>query len=194
MRKKRRVDNYNIVVSICNYFAITEEQFFSKSRKRTFAQARQIAMYIMRHHGRVSTLIGIKDFFQFRNSIRNHATVIHAVRAIETELEYDEDLKEQIDEICEDLCISRRNYIDIYWFMNIEKGKKIHLQYGLEGEKNIIWEHESIEKRGGRIYVKGRYKKGNDWIDRNDMMYEDCGFICAGDGHKVFSTGNKVLL
>ena len=77
--------------------------------------------------------------------------------------------------------------------MNVEKGKKLHLKYGIEGNKDIIWQHESIEKRGGRIYIKGRYRKGNDWVERNDMMYEEDGFICAGDGHKVYSTGNKVL-
>ena len=158
------------------------------------ALARQVAMYIMRYHGTVSTYIGIKDFFEFRGSISNHATVIHAVSVIEAEMVYNKDLKEQVDELCEELCIHRRNYIDIHWFMNIEKGKRIHLRYGLDGNKNILWEHESIEKRGHRIYIKGKYRIGHEWIPRDDMMYEEDGFICAGDGHKVYATGNKVLV
>ena len=95
-RKKRRVNNYNIVVEVCDYYCITEQQFFSKSRKRTLALARQMAMYLMRYHGTVSTYIGIKDFFEFRNSIKNHATVIHAVKIIELELTYNKDLKEAL--------------------------------------------------------------------------------------------------
>ena len=77
IRKKRRVNNYNIVTEVCNYYCIDEERFFSRSRKRTLALARQVAMYLMRHHGTVSTYIGIKDFFAFHSSIRNHATVMH---------------------------------------------------------------------------------------------------------------------
>ena len=194
MKKRKKVNNYNIVVSVCNFFCITEEQFFSKSRKRTLVLARQIAMYIMRHYGNICTYSGIKDFFKFRGSISNHATVLHSVRTIDMELEYNEDLEEQLETICEELSLSIRNYVDVYWFMNVEKGNKIHLKYGLEGDKDIIWEHDSIQTRGGRIYIKGKYKKGQDWIERDDMMYEEDGFVCAGDGCKVYSTGNKVLL
>ena len=194
IRKKRRVNNYNIVVEVCEYYCITEEQFFSKSRKRTLALARQMAMYLMRYHGTVSTYIGIKDFFEFRNSIRNHATVMHAVKIIELELTYNKDLKEQMDELCDILYINRRNYIDIHWFMNIEKGKKVHLKYGIEGEKDIIWEHDSIQKRGGRIYIKGKYRKSDSWVDRDDFLYEDEGFICAGNGEKVYATGHEILI
>ncbi len=193
-RKRRRVNNYNIVAEVCIYYCITEGMFFSRSRKRTIVLARQVAMYIMRYHGTVSTFIGIKDFFDFRGSISNHATIIHGVKVIEVEMVYSQDLKEQVDELCEELCINRRNYIDVHWFMNVEKGKKLHLKYGIEGNKDIIWEHDSIEKRGGRIYIKGRYRKSNTWVEINDFMYEDEGFICAGDGEKVFSTGKEVLL
>tara|TARA_R110001592_G_scaffold108024_2_gene302153 strand:+ start:4282 stop:4875 length:594 start_codon:yes stop_codon:yes gene_type:complete len=192
--RKRRVNNYNTVVVICEFFSITEEEFFSKSRKRTFVLARQIAMYIMRHHGNVCTFAGIKDFFKSRNSISNHATVLYNVKAIDQELEYNKDLQEQVDIICEKLCILNRHYIDIYWFMNVEKGNKLHLQYGLDTQKNILWEHDSIQRRGGRLYIKGKYKKGEQWVERDDMMYEEDGFICAGDGYKVYASGNKVLV
>ena len=194
IRKKRRVNNYNIVTEVCNYYCIDEERFFSRSRKRTLALARQVAMYLMRHHGTVSTYIGIKDFFAFHSSIRNHATVMHSVKIIELETVYNKDLKEQVDELCDILYINRRNYIDIHWFMNVEKGKKVHLKYGMLGEKDIIWQHDSIEKRGGRIYIKGRFRKANSWVDRNDFLYEEDGFICAGDGERVFATGHEILL
>ena len=193
--RKRRVNNYNVVATVCEYFSITEEMFFSPTRKRTIVMARQISMYIMRHHGNVCTLQGIRDFFKLRNSVRNHATVIHSINAIDMELEYNEDLKEQMEDICESLHIHNRVYIDIYWFMKVEKGNKIHLKYGLEEQKDILWEHDSIERRSGRMYIKGKYlNRKKEWVERDDMMYEEDGFICAGDGYKVFATGNKVLI
>jgi hypothetical protein len=191
---KRRVNNYNVVVVICKFFSIQENQFFSKNRQRSYVLARQIAMYIMRHHGNIKTYQGIRDFFKSKKSICNHATIMHGVKCIELELEYNKDLQEQVQIICDELCILNRNYIDIYWFMNVEKGNKIHLKYGLETEKDIMWKHDSIQRRGGRIYIKGKYRKGAEWIERDDMMYEEDGFICAGDGYKVYCTGNKILI
>ena len=198
--KKRRVNNYNIVSEVCRYYCITETQFFSKSRKRTIAMARQVAMYIMRYHGTVSTFIGIKDFFKFRHSVSNHATVIHSVNTIEMELRYNKDLKEQVDELCDLLYIHRKNYVDVHWFMNIDKGKKVHLRYGDYNnmgvliDKDIIWEHDSIEKRNGRIYIKGKYNKSGDWIETDNFLYEEDRFICSGDGAKVFATGHEILV
>jgi hypothetical protein len=194
-KRRRRVNNYNVVAVVCKFFSITEKLFFSNCRKRTLVLARQISMYIMRHHGNVCTYQGIRDFFKFRNSVSNHATVMHAVKAIDMEMEYNTDLKEQVEAICEELSIHNRHYIDIYWFMKVEKGNKIHLKYGLEKEKDILWEHHSIERRSGRMYIKGKYfSRNKEWIERDDMMYEEDGFICAGDGYKVFATGNKVLI
>jgi len=124
MIKKRKVNPYNIVVSVCGYFCITEKRFFSRSRKRSLAKARQIAMYIMRYYGTVSTYAGIRDFFEFRNSIRNHATIIHSVKVVEAEMVNNRAIKEQVEELCKQLTINIRNYVDIHWFINIEKGKK----------------------------------------------------------------------
>ena len=193
--RKRRLNLYNIVVAVCNYYSITEEQFFSRRRKRIIAQARQVAMYLMRYHGNIRTFTGIRDYFEFNESISNHATVLYAVKTIENDMNgYNKQIKADVEAISEDLCVFRRRYIDIHWFMKVNKGEKVHLKYGLDGEKNIIWEHNSIETRGNRVYVKGRCMKAGNWVERNDMMYEEDGFICAGDGHKVFATGNEVIV
>tara|TARA_R110002020_G_scaffold465623_1_gene687143 strand:+ start:42 stop:626 length:585 start_codon:yes stop_codon:yes gene_type:complete len=193
--RKRRLNLYNIVVAVCNYYSLTEEQFFSRRRKRIIAQARQVAMYLMRHHGNIRTFTGIRDYFEFNESISNHATVLYAVKTIENDMNgYNKQIKADVEAISEDLCVFRRRYIDIHWFMKINKGEKVHLQYGLDGENTIIWEHDSIETRGNRIYVKGRYRKSGQWVDRDDVMYEEDGFVCAGDGYKVFATGNEVVV
>ena len=174
------------MVEVCSYYSITEEQFFARNRKRLQAKARQMAMYIMRHHGNINTFVGIRDFFAFRGSVNNHATVMHGVSIVETELRYNKAVKEDLNTICDNLCLNRRDYVDINWFMRVNKGDKLHLKYGIEGENTIIWEHESIETRGGRTYIKGRVRKGSGWEFRDDMMYEEEGFMCAGDGHRIF--------
>ena len=192
---KRKLNLYSIVVTVCSHYSITEKQFFSKTRKKAYVIARQVAMYLMRYHGNINSYPGIRDYFQSNGSISNHATVMYAVKEMEDAMDgFDKERKQDIEEISERLCVFRRMYIDIHWFMKVNKGEKVHLQYGIDGEKTIIWEHKSLETRGNRVYVKGRVKKGADWIDRDDMMYEEDGFICAGDGHKVFSIGSQVLI
>tara|TARA_R100000231_G_scaffold28230_1_gene25053 strand:+ start:3591 stop:4175 length:585 start_codon:yes stop_codon:yes gene_type:complete len=192
---KRKLDLYDIVVTVCSHYGLTEKEFFSKRRKRNYVIARHVSMYLMRNHGKINSYLGIKKYFESNGSISNHATVIYAVREMEDAMDgFDKRRKKDIEEISEKLCVFSRKYIDIHWFMKVNKGEKVHLKYGIDGEKTIIWEHKSLETRGNRVYVKGKIKKGEEWIDRDDMMYEENGFICAGDGHKVFSTGSQVLI
>ena len=192
---KRKLSLYSIVVTVCSHYSITEKQFFSKTRKKAYVQARYIAMYLMRHHGNISSYCGIRDYFDSNGSVSNHATIMYAVKEMEDAMEgFNKERKRDIEEISERLCVFRRMYIDIHWFMKVNKGEKVHLKYGIQGDKNIIWEHESIETRGNRIYVRGKVKEGGEWVERDDMMYEEDGFICAGDGHKVFAPGSEVLI
>lgn len=66
-----------IIRTVCEYFNLTEEQFHSKSRKREFVQARQIAMYFADKYTKkslyvIGLYIGKKD----------HATVIYSVKTV----------------------------------------------------------------------------------------------------------------
>ncbi len=85
-----RIENINKIV--CVYYNLPEELYQSKTRKREFAQARQIAMYFSKIYtkaspSKIGELIGARD----------HATVLHAVSHISNLYDIDKFIREDID-------------------------------------------------------------------------------------------------
>ena len=79
---------------MCDYFNIDEETFDSPKRTREIAQARQIAMYLCKQHTKsplsaIGAAIGGK----------NHATVLHACKAVTNLMETDKSFLQIIEEI-----------------------------------------------------------------------------------------------
>ncbi|MCQ2153181.1 MAG: chromosomal replication initiator protein DnaA [Bacteroidales bacterium] len=80
---------------VCDYFNITRDSMLSKSRKRQFVQARQIAMYLCRSlltNCSLSTIgaeIGGKD----------HATVLHACTTVNDLMQTDKVFRKYVDDI-----------------------------------------------------------------------------------------------
>jgi len=84
----------SISETVCEYFGLELDILQSKTRKREIVQARQIAMFFSKGltNSSLSTIgakIGKKD----------HATVLHACKAINNLIETDKDFKGQIKEI-----------------------------------------------------------------------------------------------
>lgn len=80
--------------TVCDYFGLDLDILHSKTRKREIVQARQIAMYFSKSmtNSSLSTIgakIGKKD----------HATVLHACKAVNNLLETNKDFKTQVKEI-----------------------------------------------------------------------------------------------
>ncbi len=79
---------------VCDYFNIDEVTFDSPKRTREIAQARQIAMYLCKQHTKsplsaIGAAIGGK----------NHATVLHACKAVTNLMETDKSFLQTIEEI-----------------------------------------------------------------------------------------------
>lgn len=79
---------------VCEYFNIDEATFDSPKRTREIAQARQIAMYLCKQHTKsplsaIGAAIGGK----------NHATVLHACKAVTNLMETDKSFLQTIEEI-----------------------------------------------------------------------------------------------
>lgn len=91
---KRRKVNFEIIVNeVSNFYEIEPDAFFTKSRKREISDARQIVMYLTKKHTEMPlTAIG-------RRLGRSHATVIYAIGNIEERLEYDKNLRSEIEQI-----------------------------------------------------------------------------------------------
>lgn len=84
----------NIRKVVCDYFNIDEATFDSPKRTRDIAQARQIAMYLCKQHTKsplsaIGAAIGGK----------NHATVLHACKAVTNLMETDKSFLQIVEEI-----------------------------------------------------------------------------------------------
>ncbi len=91
---RKEITIENICDCVCTHFNLSAEKFNSKKRTREIAQARQVAMYLSKNHTKASlTAIGTAI------GGKNHATVLHACKAISNLMETDKDFRSQIDEI-----------------------------------------------------------------------------------------------
>jgi len=99
IKRAVKVDNHpltidDILEKVCQHFGVTQQNVFSKSRKREFVQARQVSMYLAQKYtkmpsARIGKLIGGRD----------HSTVIHSCTAIEQRLKVDKAFLEEMNSI-----------------------------------------------------------------------------------------------
>lgn len=91
---QREITIDHIVKVTCEYLNLDSEQFNSPKRTREIAQARQMAMFISKRHTKAPlTAIGAAI------GGKNHATVLHACKAISNLIETDKNFKRQMEEL-----------------------------------------------------------------------------------------------
>jgi chromosomal replication initiator protein len=91
-KKELSVDYIQQIV--CDYFGLAVDSLQSKTRKREIVQARQVAMYFSKSLTNSSlSMIGSKI------GKKDHATVLHACKAVNNLIETDKDFKNQMREI-----------------------------------------------------------------------------------------------
>ncbi len=91
---KREVSIDSIVQVVCEMMNVTLDAINSKARTRDVAQARQIAMYFAKKHTK-SPLAAIGSAI----GGRNHATVLHACKAVNNLMETDKMFSRKISDI-----------------------------------------------------------------------------------------------
>ena len=99
IKRAVKVDNHPLTVDdilekVCSHYHVEQRQVFSKSRKRSYVQVRQVSMYLAQKYtkmpaGRIGQLIGNRD----------HSTVIHSCNAIEERLKVDKAFSAEISSI-----------------------------------------------------------------------------------------------
>ncbi len=91
---RREITIDHIVKVVCEYLNLDAETFNSPKRTREIAQARQMAMYLSKQHTKAPlTSIGAAI------GGKNHATVLHACKAISNLIETDKHFRNQMEEI-----------------------------------------------------------------------------------------------
>jgi chromosomal replication initiator protein len=87
-------DPQEIVQAVCEYYGVSVQQITGKSRAKPIAEARHIAMYILREDGELALKqIGLQL------GHRDHSTVIHGIQKVTRLLATDQKLAAQIAEI-----------------------------------------------------------------------------------------------
>ncbi|MCF7918340.1 MAG: chromosomal replication initiator protein DnaA [Candidatus Cloacimonetes bacterium] len=97
--KKSRITLDLICNKVCNNFNINSNSIFLKTRKSEIAQPRQIAMYLSNLYIPSLTLKTIANYYK----LKDHTTVLHAIKSIKTKIEIDNDLKYQVQSLMDQL-------------------------------------------------------------------------------------------
>ena len=91
---KKTIDVETIQKIVANHFNLNLQEMLSARRSRSLARPRHIAMYLSKHQ----TTNSLPDIGR-KFSNRDHTTVIHAVKKIETLIIKDNEIKQNVDEI-----------------------------------------------------------------------------------------------
>jgi len=99
IKRAVKVDNKpltidDILEKVCQHYNVTQQNVFSKSRKRDYVQVRQISMYLAHKYtkmpaSRIGQLIGNRD----------HSTVIHSCSTVEQRLKVDKAFSDELSSI-----------------------------------------------------------------------------------------------
>jgi chromosomal replication initiator protein len=99
IKRAVKVDNAPLTIDeildrVCQHYGVSQQNVFSKSRKREFVQVRQVSMYLAQKYtkmpaSRIGQLIGGRD----------HSTVLHSCAAVEQRLKVDKAFVDDINSI-----------------------------------------------------------------------------------------------
>ena len=101
--KRKAVTPKQILEAVANFYDIKVDALIAKNRKKEIAWPRQIAMYLMREETKTSyPTIGQEI------GGRDHTTAMHACDKVNTEIEGDENLRQEVDLIRQRIYIPAR--------------------------------------------------------------------------------------
>lgn len=85
-----------IIDKVCSFYKIKKEDIKTETRKKNISEPRQIIMYLLKKH----TKLSLSEIAALLNK-KDHTTIMHGIKKIETEIEKDSNLQEQISKIKE---------------------------------------------------------------------------------------------
>lgn len=195
MKNTRELNVDYIIDKVSMFFDIDKSDIFSKWRLREVVEARHYIIYYLFYYGKGCNYSPnrVRTVMKDRGGLVNHASVIHAVRKINNNLDVSRESNEVM--ACLDVWVGVKNksFVDIHFFMNINKGEITSFRFNDTPSGKILWRHEGIERRGSRVYIKGKIFKDNNWIDSDSDVYQYNGTMCYGlDADKIYADEPKI--
>ena len=96
-----------IIRTVCDYFHQEEADVLSTSQERKFIVPRQVAMYFIKEFTKKS-LAETGKYFNGRCKCKDHATILHAIKAVNNQLDTDKKFKEAFNVIERKLLLKGR--------------------------------------------------------------------------------------
>ena len=93
--KRRSVSPKQVVDKVAKYYSLNSKDLYGTSRIKDIKSARQIAMYLMKDQLGLST---VKIGNEFN---KDHTTIMHGIKVVETSLKTDFNLRSQISDLRE---------------------------------------------------------------------------------------------
>ena len=93
--KRRSISPKQVVDKVAKYYNLSSKDLYGTSRTKDIKSARQVAMYLMKDQLGLST---VKIGTEFK---KDHTTIMHGIKVIETALKTDFNLRSQISDLRE---------------------------------------------------------------------------------------------
>ena len=93
--KRRSISPKQVVDKVAKYYNLSAKDLYGTSRTKDIKSARQVAMYLMKDQLGLST---VKIGTEFK---KDHTTIMHGIKVIETALKTDFNLRSQISDLRE---------------------------------------------------------------------------------------------
>lgn len=101
MRANQQITANDVMQGVCTHFSIEEKELLGRGRSRAVSFPRQVAMYLMRKDADIS----LEEIGQALR--RDHTTVLHGIRKIDSEMARDATLRNDVISIRERLLKSQ---------------------------------------------------------------------------------------
>ncbi len=103
-----KLDGYKFITDIvCKEFRVSKDDVFRRSRIRRYVFARHVMMYLAQFSFKTQTLTEIGDGF----GGYNHATVLHAKRAVNDIVSYDKLMHEKVMKLLEQTAAVKKRFL-----------------------------------------------------------------------------------
>ncbi len=95
-QRRREITPPRIIEAVTEYYGISHAEITGKGRRKDLVRPRQIAMYLIREEAG-SSLVDIGSYL----GKRDHSTVVHGIEKIESQLQSDQQLRNELMDIRE---------------------------------------------------------------------------------------------
>lgn len=137
------------------YFMLGRGSIAKKTRKWPFSHAKQLAIYLARKYTRHS----LYNIGRFLRNV-NHATSIHSLNTIESEMDYDERVRQEVYHLGRKIRIVFDDFIDGEYKIRVDRDHKevsvnMGIDFNMETFKKI---HEDLKDKGidseFKVYIR----------------------------------------